>query len=205
MICPRCHANEPVESKQAIRCGKCSTWLAFPARKRLERDILAECLRWLGSRPWAIVWRNNTGDFVTPDGRRIVSAGLPGSPDLIGFLSPIAPDTRAAFVGVECKTRTGRLREQQKAFRGAAERRGALYLVARSLDDLQAQLAALGYADAAPGGMDDAGGDAAALGEVGAPQGLEVRPAQRQNRPAGRVVDRAAGPPRDRPRVGREG
>ncbi len=63
---------------------------------------------------------------------------LRGVPDILG----IAADGR--FVGIEIKTGKGRLSEEQVAFRGNAQVRNAVSIVARSTDDAVAQLRAAG-------------------------------------------------------------
>lgn len=109
-----------------------------------ESAILAACIQWLGSRSWARCWRNFTGGVLHPRTYRPLRIGLPGSPDIIGFLDG------GYFIGVEVKTPTGRIGEAQEAFRSTATRMGCISLIVRSLDDLKAQLAARGFSDDSP-------------------------------------------------------
>jgi hypothetical protein len=92
-----------------------------------ETDIVHHCLSYLRVRG-VFCYRNNTG--AARAGNRFVSFGFPGSPDIIGILG----DGR--FLGVECKSATGRQSEAQKEFERKATERGAVYIVARSVDDL---------------------------------------------------------------------
>lgn len=77
---------------------------------------------------------------------RVVSSGLAvGSPDLVGWqtvtVTPEMVGQRiAVFVGIEAKTATGRLTEDQRAFQTALARAGARVGVARSVADLDAIL-----------------------------------------------------------------
>jgi hypothetical protein len=95
-----------------------------------ESDVLSQCLSYLRVKGFW-VWRNNTG-AARASGGRYVPFGLIGSPDIIGVL----PDGR--FLGVECKSPSGRQSAAQKDFQRKAEERGALYILARSVDDLTA-------------------------------------------------------------------
>lgn len=97
----------------------------------------------------AMVWRENSGLYYTPsaNGFRRVRASIPGCPDIIGLVSlSVARLTElgipriGAFLGVETKTATGRLRASQEEFRTAVRARHGLYLVARSTEDVDAQI-----------------------------------------------------------------
>ena len=102
--------------------------------KRSERAILAEILLTIGSRPDLRVWRNNTGQMPTPDGR-VIRFGLPGSADILGILKP-----HGRFLAIECKTEIGRQSEHQKAFQAMIESHGGLYILARSVNDVLTRL-----------------------------------------------------------------
>jgi hypothetical protein len=98
-----------------------------------EASVLRQCMLALSDAGCA-VFRANVGLFYTRDGRP-VQTGLPrGFSDLFGF----RPDGRAFFV--ECKSATGRLRPEQKAFLDAMRARGAVAVVARSADTIVAQV-----------------------------------------------------------------
>lgn len=78
-------------------------------------------------------WRVNTG--AARIGNRFIRFGIKGQADIQGVL---APSGRAVFI--ECKTQTGRLRPEQIAFGRMVEEMGALFIVARSLEDVDAVL-----------------------------------------------------------------
>lgn len=94
-----------------------------------EAEILQRTLLALGSRPDCTLWRNNTGKLLNPRTGRWVSFGLPGSGDALGILQG------GRFLAIETKTARGQLRPEQIAFRAMVERRGGLYVLARSVDD----------------------------------------------------------------------
>ncbi|MBP3958368.1 VRR-NUC domain-containing protein [Gemmata sp. G18] len=83
------------------------------------------------------VWRNNTGGFKHPVTGKYIRFGFPGSPDLLGM-------TRSGrFLGIECKREGGRLEDSQKRFKEQCEASGGIYLVIRSIDDLEAHREAI--------------------------------------------------------------
>jgi hypothetical protein len=96
-----------------------------------ERQIQHEILSTLGSRPdLAMIWRNNTGKARSlHDPNVVVSFGVPGSPDIIGFLR------NGRFLGIEVKAARGNQSEQQRRFQARCEQMGGLYVLARSVDD----------------------------------------------------------------------
>lgn len=97
-----------------------------------ERDVLTDCLRYLGTYPDVLAWRNNTG--AIPDAKgRVVRFGLVGSSDIIAVRS----GGRVVFV--ECKAARGRLSTQQERFRDRVVSLGAAYIVARSVADLYSE------------------------------------------------------------------
>jgi hypothetical protein len=61
---------------------------------------------------------------------------LPGMPDLIAAL-PVPGLPAAVFVGIECKTGAGRLETPQKQQRALLEQAGAVWVLARQLEDLE--------------------------------------------------------------------
>lgn len=105
-----------------------------------ENQVTAACMAYLNL-IGAFVWRNNSRTLMVAGkgGRpRPMFFGLPGSPDIVGIL----PGGR--FVGVECKrplgprggTRGSVQSDEQVAFQAECERRGGLYVLARSVDDV---------------------------------------------------------------------
>lgn len=100
-----------------------------------EHEIQNDILRWFADhRPDILIWRNTVGTFHTVDIGRTMQIGLPGSSDLIGIL----PDGR--FLGVEVKSAVGVQRKNQIAFQRAVEKRGGLYVLARSVSDVRMAL-----------------------------------------------------------------
>jgi hypothetical protein len=90
-----------------------------------------------------MAWSNNTGAVKYKNGAgrdRFLRFGYVGSADIIGCL----PDGR--FLAVECKAEKGRLSEAQTSFLASVKECGGVAVVARSIDDVAATLAAEGYA-----------------------------------------------------------
>lgn len=104
-----------------------------------ESSILADIRLALGSRPDTRVWRQQSGNFLLADGRRII-CGIPGMSDLGGIRSVvIGPEhvgqTLAVYVGIECKSARGVTRKQQQSWLDMLQARGALAGIARSVAD----------------------------------------------------------------------
>jgi len=99
-----------------------------------ESHVLREVLQWLAQeRPAFLVWRNNSGAMHSVDTNSLVRFGLPGSPDIICIEPP-----NGRFVGIECKRRNGgRQSPEQRAFQAACEKRGGVYVLARSVEDVR--------------------------------------------------------------------
>jgi hypothetical protein len=72
--------------------------------------------------------RNHAGHTVIANARP-VKFGLPGSTDILACIA-------GRMVTIEVKTGSGRLQQNQKDFRTAAARAGALHIEARSVDDV---------------------------------------------------------------------
>ena len=94
-----------------------------------ESVVVAQCLEWLATHR-IFAWRNNTGSYKTPEGR-FVRYGHVGSADILGLL----PDGR--FLAVECKTPAGTQSRPQKVFQQIIRRNGGMYVLARSVADLE--------------------------------------------------------------------
>ena len=96
-----------------------------------ERDVQNAIRAYLGTKGIAC-FRCNVGRVRTADGR-FFDTGLPeGFPDLIA----LPGNGLIAFI--EVKTLKGRLREAQKRFRDWATSKGYKYIVARSVEDVEA-------------------------------------------------------------------
>jgi hypothetical protein len=102
---------------------------------QVQHDILAA---W-GAHPRLRIARINTGKAFPPNSRRLVTFGVPGTPDICGILAP-----QGRFVGVEVKSAAGRQRPEQAVFERMVRAMGGIYILARSLDDVDQALAAEG-------------------------------------------------------------
>ena len=100
--------------------------------------MLNACIRWLY---WhkVFVWRNNVGGYKDPASKRFIRYGLPGSSDLLGIM-PAASARPGTFIGIECKSDIGKLTEAQERFRDRIEADGGIYVLARSVDDLETHI-----------------------------------------------------------------
>lgn len=108
----------------------------FKNRALKESDLTGSCLQFLELRG-VFAWRNNSG--ARKIGSTFVRWGQPGSPDIIGIM----PGT-GRFIGVETKKPKGKeyagvheLDPEQREFRYQAQQRFAIYIIARSLEELQ--------------------------------------------------------------------
>ena len=116
--------------------GVNSTQTFSPAAARLslgwimteEGAVVQACLEYL-KLYGAFVWRNNSGALKDKTDRPVFF-GKPGSSDIIGIL----PGGR--FIAVECKSKSGKVSEKQKAFLAEIERLGGIAIIARSVDDV---------------------------------------------------------------------
>lgn len=77
----------------------------------------------------AFFWRNNSGATKTESGG-FVRFGSPGSPDILGILSP-----GGRLVALEVKTPKGKTSPLQESWLEEARALGALAGVVRSIDD----------------------------------------------------------------------
>ena len=70
-------------------------------------------------------WRNNTGALKI--GNRFVKFGFKGSPDIICVY-------RGWFIGIECKSATGRQSANQEDFEKKLKEAGGAYLLVKNID-----------------------------------------------------------------------
>lgn len=97
--------------------------------KQPHGALVNQCIRWLYLNG-CFVWENKSGAWKTDSGRPI-RYGKVGSTDIIGM-------TRTGkFIGVEVKVGKDTLKPQQEMFRDRMLAHGAIYVEARSLDDLE--------------------------------------------------------------------
>ena len=85
----------------------------------------------LGQRQDIMMFRINVGKFRPLDGGpRVIQSAPEGTPDLLGVITP-----GRAFA-IEVKAQRGKQRDVQVAWQVAWEKRGGIYILARSLDDV---------------------------------------------------------------------
>lgn len=118
-----------------------------------EAWIQHEILKAFGANQYLRLWRANVGVgwFANGEPARVndpgaypVKFGTPGQADLSGLFWP-----SGRRLEIECKTERGRLSEDQLSFQRMIETFGGLYVVARSVADVEAALAPLGIRSAA--------------------------------------------------------
>jgi len=98
--------------------------------KTPESAVLRACLDYLRIRSHFVA-RVNNGSFKTERGGYVKSTDVAGFPDIIG----ISVGGRA--LAVECKSEKGRLSKSQEIFKSTWIARGGIYILARSIEDLQ--------------------------------------------------------------------
>lgn len=85
----------------------------------------------LGQRQDIMMFRINVGKFRPLDGGpRVIQSAPEGTPDLLGVIAP-----GRAFA-IEVKAQRGKQRQVQVAWQVAWEKRGGIYILARSLNDV---------------------------------------------------------------------
>ena len=100
--------------------------------KATESQIQKACLETL-ERLKVFAWRNNTGAVRVE--KRFFRFGLAGSPDILA----IHPRD-GTFIGIEVKSKTGKMSDSQKEFAERVRRNNAIYMVVRDVDQLVSQL-----------------------------------------------------------------
>lgn len=94
----------------------------------IESPVVKSCIEWLRWHPeLGQYWRQNSGS-VSKIRRK---TGKTGVPDIIGF------SRRGIFIGIECKGDEGKQSPAQKEFQNSLEKSGGIYILARSVDDLE--------------------------------------------------------------------
>ena len=97
-------------------------------KKPLEKEIQKSILDYLKLKGY-MAWKNSTvGIFNKKSGGYIPSQSV-GAPDIFML-------TKGVFWGIEVKTPTGKLSDNQKHFGGNIKANGGKYLVAYSVDDV---------------------------------------------------------------------
>lgn len=115
-----------------------------------ENLIQHEIMKAWGAHPALRIWRQNTGVGWFANGQPArrkdpgaypVKFGVPGQGDLSGLILP-----SGRRLEIECKTVKGKQSEDQRNFQAMIERFGGLYVLARSVADVDQALASEGIA-----------------------------------------------------------
>lgn len=97
-----------------------------------EREIQKDILDWL-SRKSIVHWRVPLGGVTQAGGKFKSKNPMTGHPDIAG----IAPATFGRYFAIEVKTTNGKLSDRQIYWRELLTHSGVLYILARSLDEVQ--------------------------------------------------------------------
>ena len=98
-----------------------------------EAAALVEVLKALKAHP-AVAWCERQNSGAARIGSRFVRFGWPGCPDILGMLRG------GRFLGVEVKSKTGRLRPEQSVFLERIRIDGGVAFVAHDLRDVMREL-----------------------------------------------------------------
>lgn len=108
-----------------------------------EKHTVNAILGYLHHQKDITAWRANAGHIRFQDKKgkwRVFTGNKAGCPDIIGF---IAPEGR--FLGIECKDGKNTTSDTQDRFQDDMESKGALYILAYSIDDVIDALKSEGY------------------------------------------------------------
>jgi len=100
-----------------------------------HQKLVDDLLFAVGSLPNVRVWPRTVGTFLTLHGKRVVSIGPVGGADITGIIRPWG--TRLCL---EIKTGEGQLNSDQKKFRDMILNFGGIYIEARSVEQVLAEL-----------------------------------------------------------------
>lgn len=116
---------------------KGATRVRAPKFKRKEKDIELEILTWLNLQPGCFAWKNKSmGTFNAKRGvylRPTHRFSEKGTSDILGIW-------KGVMLCIEVKSATGRLMPHQSEFLERMDSLGAIAFMARSLEDVKAQL-----------------------------------------------------------------
>lgn len=113
-----------------------------------EAFILRDVLKAWGAHPRLRIVRVNVGVGWFAKGKPArkkdpgaypVHFGVPGTADIVGLIAPTG-----RMVQIECKSAVGVQSDEQKTMQKVVEQFGGLYLLARSVADVDAAFAQLG-------------------------------------------------------------
>lgn len=96
----------------------------------LEAELVHAILARFGADPRLRIWRANTGVAFDAKGRA-VRFGVPGAADISGILRG------GRRIEIEAKSPTGRQSPQQRVWQAMIEAHGGLYVLARSVEDVE--------------------------------------------------------------------
>lgn len=96
-----------------------------------ESQLVKLCLDWLRMRG-IFCYRNNTGGMKGNYRGKdwFVRFGIPGAPDIVAVIDGV-------YHGIECKTAKGKQSGNQVDFQNQLDFAGGVYLLVRSIEDLQ--------------------------------------------------------------------
>jgi hypothetical protein len=103
--------------------------LGSVSRTNIGTELVRALCDYLALRGY-FYWRNNTGAFKAAHGG-FYRFGTPGSPDIMLIKG-------GKFIGIEAKAGSGRLSPAQIEFQRLCEANGGEYIVAHSIEELQA-------------------------------------------------------------------
>lgn len=106
------------------------------SEKHIQNAILAHYGRDTRMR----LWRANAGVARPLGSDQVVRFGLPGQADLTGILAHTG-----RRLEIEVKSAVGRQTKQQRRFQDMIHSFGGLYILARSVDDVEAALMQAGH------------------------------------------------------------
>jgi len=117
--------------KETQKNKKQNTLSKHKKYKKEEQKLVKACMDYLRYKGF-LVLRNNSGRiFINDNGKiRAIRAGMAGSSDIIACSS----DGR--FFAIECKSKKGRLTENQKKFLQKVLELGGVALVVKNIDEL---------------------------------------------------------------------
>jgi predicted LPLAT superfamily acyltransferase len=100
-------------------------------QKVKESDIQRSIIEWL-SYQRIFHYRNNSGGFKDAN-QHFYRFGATGSPDIVCVIE-------GRYVGIEVKASDGRQSDAQRDFQARLEAAGGLYILAKSIDDVERSL-----------------------------------------------------------------
>lgn len=98
-----------------------------------EQHLVADILAKWGAHPRVRIARINTGAAKMHG--RFVRFNPPGTADIVGIIAP-----SGRMLMIECKSPTGKQRDDQKTMQKVVDKFGGLYILARSVEDVDVVL-----------------------------------------------------------------